>query len=98
MLELAFAVRLAAARLRPIEPPVAVAFTASAEIRPEPEMLPELAVSVTSLPAAVVLPFTTRAPDDMVTSPAVLVTALRTSVPLSATVMVPVAAAARLVA
>ena len=97
MLEPAFAVRLAAARLRPIETG-AVAVTASAVIRPEPEMLPEVALSVTSLPAAVVLPFTTRAPDVMSTSPAVLVTALRTSVPSSATVMVPVAAAARLAA
>ena len=84
MFPLAVASRLAAARLSPIDP-VAVALTASAVTRPAPEMLPPVALSVTS-PAAVsasetaiwpavsvaFVPTPTAPPTSSVASPAVV--------------------------
>ena len=82
----AVATRLAAARLRSIEP-VAVAETASAETRPLPEMLPAVALRNTSSPAVTLLPIATLAPVSVMSPTA-------TSVP--STVSSPAAVAERL--
>ena len=90
--------RLAAARLRVIDPHCACVLTVSAVTRPEPVILPVVALSPTTCPTAAMLPFTAMSPAFTDTLPAVLLTASSVIELASVTVISPEALAARLAA